>query len=140
MTKMLLFAIVLCCGSWLVAQTNGTQSDSTGQTGNSATSSNQSNAQGNGNAQTGSVKVTGCLKQQNGNFAVTDYQTGTTYSLYGNGDLASHVGQAVTVQGMPTGTSEEHSNSPTNGQSASANPFRVESIQAHGECSQANSK
>ncbi|MBV8051942.1 MAG: hypothetical protein JOZ80_12175 [Acidobacteriaceae bacterium] len=123
MTKTLLFAIVLCCGTWLVAQTTGNQSDATGQTGNSASSNGQANTQENGNAQSGSLKVTGCLKQENGNFAITDYQTGTTYSLYGNGDLSSHVGQAVTVQGMPTGTSEEHSNSPTVGQNASANPF-----------------
>jgi hypothetical protein len=146
MSKILLFAIVLCCGTWVVAQTNGSQSDSTGQTtkstghANSANSSGQVNSEGNGNAQSGSVKVTGCLKEQNGNFAIKDYQTGTSYSLYGNPDLATHVGQAVTVQGMPTGTSEEHGNSPTTGQNASANPFQVQSIEVHGECSQTNPK
>jgi hypothetical protein len=86
----------------------------------------------------GNTKVTGCLSQENGNYALKDDQTGTSYSLYGKEDLGKYVGQKVEVQGMQTSTSEQVASPSAQGvgQQASQNPFHVKSIKkAGGSCS-----
>ena len=143
MKKALLIVVLLCCAAWVVAQSTGSSSgqsgsDNMGQS--SASGSTEAGSQGgmaSGKAK-GNTKVTGCLSQENGNYALKDDQTGTTYSLYGKEDLGKYVGQKVEVQGMQTSTSEQVASPSAQGvgQHASQNPFHVKSIKkAGGSCS-----
>jgi hypothetical protein len=92
----------------------------------------------------GSLRIIGCLRQNNGNYVITDPTTGTSYSLFGQSDLGTHVGQEVEIMGLPTGTSQNTASSPsqnqTVGQQASENPFMVRSIKQMGECSNTGGK
>lgn len=139
MKKALLMMILLCCASWVVAQSAGTSSGSDNMGQSSASGSNQAGSQGGmaeGKAK-GNTKVTGCLSQENGNYALKDDSTGTSYSLYGKEDLSKYVGQKVEVQGMETSTSEQVASPSAQGvgQHASQNPFHVKHIKkAGGSC------
>lgn len=133
---LLLLASVLCCATWMVAQSNSGQNSSANQAGSSEAASSQSGS--NSGAANGDVRVTGCLRQANGQFQITDVETGTSYSLMGKRDLSRYVGDDVEVMGMPTGTSGNTASSANEehnlGKSANENPFQVHSIKQRGEC------
>lgn len=142
MKTALLTLILMCCASWVVAQSTGSSSDQSndnmGQS--SASGSTQAGSEGgmaSGKAK-GNTKITGCLSQENGNYALKDDETGTSYSLYGKQDLSKYVGQKIEVQGMQTSTSEQVASPSAQGvgQHASQNPFHVKSVKkAGGSCS-----
>jgi hypothetical protein len=116
------------------AQDQGTSGSAQGQ---NSTSSNSAQGQNSNNNSQNGVKIRGCVRQENGNYAITDPETDTSYSLYGRSDLAQHVGHDVELQGMPTGTSQQTSpnNSGKAGQDAASNPLQVSNIRDIGECS-----
>ena len=134
-----LLAAVLCCTTWVVAQQNSSQNSSANQ--NTTTSSqaegSQSGQSGSGGS-TGDVRVTGCLRQSNGQFQITDIETGTSYALFGKADLSKYVGADVELMGMPTGNSGTTASSGKQGRelgkSANENPLQVHSIKQRGEC------
>lgn len=134
---LLLLATVLCCATWMVAQSDSGQNSSGNQAGSSEQTSSHS-GQANSGAGNGDVRVTGCLREANGQFQVTDIETGTSYSLMGRRDLSKYVGSDVDVMGMPTGTSGSTASSGSDnqnlGKGASENPFQVHSIKQRGEC------
>lgn len=146
MKKSLLFAIVFCSATWVIAQSStGARSSTSAQTANTASSAAQQSANGpqsssNSTPSTGDVKVRGCLRQGNGEYKMTDIETGTSYSLVGRGiNLANYVGRDVQVFGFPTSTeggkASPSSQGKTLGQSAVDNPMDVHSIREMGECS-----
>ncbi|SRR5579884_1901528 len=118
------------------SQDQGTYGSAQGQ---SSTSNDSAQGQNSNNNSQSGVKIRGCVRQENGNYAITDPETGTSYSLYGTSDLAKHVGRDVELQGMPTGTSQQTSpnDSGKAGQDAASNPLQVSNIRDIGECSNA---
>jgi hypothetical protein len=140
MKPFLLLATLLLSATWVLAQSNeANQGNSNSQHTTSSQNNNDSN--NSGNASSGAVRLRGCLRQSNGEYQITDLETGTSYALYGGADLQKHVGRDVRVMGQPTGTSGQTGTAqkgPTQrvGQSATENPFQVQSIRDMGECSQ----
>jgi hypothetical protein len=141
MNRKLLMVILLCCGTWVFAQTagssSGQSSSGSGNMGQSSSSgSMQSGSQGGMSSghMNGHTKITGCLNQQNGNYDLKDDSTGTSYSLYGKDNLGQYVGKKVEVQGMQTSTSQQVTSNKAQGvgQQAPDNPFHVKSIKAAG--------
>ena len=140
MKKSLILAVMLCCGSWVFAQsTSGSSDTQSGNTPNASTSDQATTQSGSDTANSQSnVKLRGCLQQGNGTFDLKDTETGTTYSLFGQSDLSSHVGHDIEVTGQPSGTSGHTADSQdanSTGKNASDNPFRVQTIRDVGECS-----
>ncbi len=116
--------------------TTGSQtgSDASGQSMGSQTGTTGSQAgETSGNTMPGQTKIRGCLTETNGNYKLTDEQTGTSYSLIGSQQIGEHVGHEVEVQGVSTSTAQNETSSPKDnngsvGQNASSNPFQVKSI------------
>src|SRR5581483_4332762 len=137
-------------GSAAQTDSTGSQSTTGSQTGTSGaqsgTTGSQSGAYGSqsgttgsqagetsGNTMPGQTKIRGCLTETNGNYKLTDEQTGTSYSLIGSQQIGEHVGHEVEVQGVSTSTAQNETSSPKDnngsvGQNTSSNPFQVKSI------------
>jgi hypothetical protein len=106
MKHVFLLATVLCCAAWVMAQSSNSQNSSASYNQSASASSQQESSQAGHANPNGDVRVTGCLRQANGEYQIKDVSTGTSYSLFGrHSDLSKYVGDDVEVMGMPTGTS-----------------------------------
>ncbi|HUO15833.1 MAG TPA: hypothetical protein VMX38_12665 [Verrucomicrobiae bacterium] len=140
MKHVFLLATVLCCAAWVMAQSSNSQNSSASYNQSASASSQQESSQAGHANPNGDVRVTGCLRQANGEYQIKDVSTGTSYSLFGrHSDLSKYVGDDVEVMGMPTGTSGQTatpgSSGKNLGKNAGENPFQVHSVRELSQCS-----
>ncbi len=139
MRKMLLItAMLLLCGAWMVAQTGsyprgGTSSSGTsashGQMGTSASQEPMGAQTGTGSS--AAEKIEGCLSGSSGNYILTD-KAGTTYRLEGDSaQLSKHVGQEVRIEGRMASSSAGTSSSTSSSTSASGSEPSVNVARVH---------
>jgi len=119
------------------ANANSSAQTSPSQTTNMSNPGMNAGTQGgsttNGNA--GEKRLKGCIKSENGSY-VLEGKRGKEIALSGSADLASHVGQMVTVRGVWSGGSGASNSSAAassgssmgNGMSAAGGPFMVSKL------------
>lgn len=132
MRKVLFLALVLLVNAaWVMAQTTGSSSSSTGTSSQSTRGTTQpgSSSQGSMSSQSGiasesgtagSQTIQGCLQGASGNFTLVD-KTGKTYQLQGEtAQLSNYIGQEVSVRGIPVTSSSSSAGMSPSSSSASA--------------------
>jgi hypothetical protein len=106
---LIISTFLLLCAAWAGAQTSGSATQPSSQTGSMSQSSSDS-------AQT----VQGCLGGSAGNFTLTS-SSGTTYQLAGNtSKLSDHVGEQVEITGSASSASGSAGTGSTTSSSATS--------------------